>query len=205
MTAGGFRKFTGGKLVIATHNAGKVPEIAALLRPLGAECVSAAELNLPEPDETETTFEGNAALKARAAAKAADLPALADDSGLEVRVLGGAPGIYSARWAETKNGRDFGHAIQTLWDMVKEHEDRACSFACALSLAWPDGHAATFTGRAHGTLTFPPAGENGFGYDPVFTPTGHTRTFGEMTREEKTPLTHRARAFEQLAKACFGP
>jgi len=186
-----------GRLVVASHNAGKIREIAALLGPLGLEPVSAASLGLLEPEETETTFAGNAALKARAAADASGLPALADDSGLEVFALGGDPGVYSARWAGPN--KDFGVAMQRVWELLSARGgDRGARFVCALALAQPGGSVEVFEGEARGTIVWPPRGEKGFGYDPIFEAEGQTRTFGEMTHEEKLPLTHRARAFEKL-------
>ncbi|MBX3428041.1 MAG: RdgB/HAM1 family non-canonical purine NTP pyrophosphatase [Hyphomonadaceae bacterium] len=186
-----------GRLVVASHNPGKVHEIAALLGPLGLAPVSAGELGLPEPEETETTFIGNAALKACAAAKASGLPALADDSGLEVFAIDGDPGVYSARWAGPK--KDFGAAMQRVWESLSASgKDRSARFVCALALAQPDGSVESFEGEARGTIVWPPRGDKGFGYDPIFQPLGLDRTFGEMTHEEKLPLTHRARAFEKL-------
>lgn len=186
-----------GRLVVASHNPGKVREIAALLGPLGLEPVSAGELGLPEPEETETTFTGNAALKARAAALASGLPALADDSGLEVFAINGDPGVYSARWAGPK--KDFRVAMKRVWDEISATGAAPdARFVCALALAQPDGSVETFEGEARGLIVWPPRGEKGFGYDPIFQPDGMTRTFGEMTHEEKLPLTHRARAFEKL-------
>ena len=195
------RSFTEPKLVLATHNPGKVVEIAALLEPFGVEVVSAGELGLPEPEETEATFEGNARLKAHAAARAANLPALSDDSGLAVSGLGGAPGIYSARWAGP--GKDFGVAMAQVETELGENPDRSAHFVCALTLAWPDGHDETFVGKVHGALTFPPRGEHGFGYDPIFLAEGHTQTFGEMDPAQKHAMSHRADAFSQLVAACF--
>jgi XTP/dITP diphosphohydrolase len=190
-----------GRLVVASHNSGKVREIAALLAPLGVEAVSAGALGLPEPEETEATFVGNAALKASAAANASGLPALADDSGLEVFALGGDPGVYSARWAG--EDRDFGRAMRKVWEALeaKQARDTAARFVCVLALAAPDGAVETFEGEAQGTIVWPPRGDKGFGYDPVFLPTGLDRTFGEMSHDEKLPLTHRARAFEKLLAA----
>ncbi len=187
-----------GRLVVASHNAGKVREIAALLAPLGVEAVSAGELGLPEPEETETTFAGNAALKARAAATASGLPALADDSGLEVFALGGDPGVYSARWAGPE--KDFSLAMRRVHDALQAGggADRSARFVCALALATPDGALEVYEGEARGIIVWPPRGEKGFGYDPMFEPEGHARTFGEMSHDEKLPLTHRARAFEKL-------
>lgn len=190
-----------GRLVVASHNAGKVREIAALLAPLGVEAVSAASLGLPEPEETETSFAGNAALKARAAADASGLPALADDSGLEVFALGGDPGIYSARWAGPE--KDFAAAMARVRAAMQEiaATDRGARFVCALALAEPGGAIEVFEGEARGDIVWPPRGDKGFGYDPMFQLAGETRTFGEMSHEEKLPLTHRARAFEKLLAA----
>ena len=195
------RRLAAARLIVASHNAGKVCEIAALLEPLGIEAVGAAALGLAEPEETGDTFVANAALKARAAATASGKPALADDSGLVVPALDGAPGIYSARWAGP--GKDFRVAMDRIEAELAARGSEAIGvaayFVCALSLGWPDGHCETVEGRVDGTLTFPPRGPHGFGYDPIFVPEGHGRTFGEMRPEEKQPLTHRARAFEQLA------
>ena len=195
------RRLAAARLIVASHNAGKVREIAALLEPLGIETVGAAALGLAEPEETGDTFVANAALKARAAATTSGEPALADDSGLAVPALDGAPGIYSARWAGPE--KDFRVAMERIEAELatrgRETVGAAAYFVCALSLGWPDGHCETVEGRVDGTLTFPPRGPHGFGYDPIFVPEGHARTFGEMPPEEKQPLTHRARAFEQLA------
>jgi len=188
-----------GRLVVASHNAGKVVEIADLLAPLGVEAISAAALNLPEPEETETTFAGNAALKARAAALASGLPAISDDSGLEVFALGGAPGVYSARWAGPS--KDFSLAMQRVHDEMPAGADRGARFVCALALATADGNVEVFEGEVAGTIVWPPRGDKGFGYDPIFVPNGETLTFGEMSHEQKLPLTHRARAFEKLLAA----
>ena len=190
-----------GRLVVASHNAGKVREIGALLAPLGVEAISAASLGLPEPEETEATFAGNAALKSRAAAAASGLPALSDDSGLEVFVLGGDPGVYSARWAGPS--KDFRAAMERVWRELAEKgtTDFSARFVCALALSQPDGTTEVFEGEARGVIVWPPRGEKGFGYDPIFVADGETRTFGEMTHEEKLPLTHRARAFEKLLVA----
>ncbi len=186
-----------GRLVVASHNAGKVREIAALLGPLGLEAVSAGELNLPEPDETADTFEGNAELKALAATLSG-LPSLADDSGLEVHALGGAPGIYSARWGGPE--KDFGFAMRRVHDELTAlgTQNMRARFVCVLALASPDGEVQTFRGEVDGRIVWPPRGEKGFGYDPIFEPEGHSRTFGEMSHDEKLPLTHRARAFEKF-------
>lgn len=190
-----------GHLVVASHNQGKVREISALLTPLGVGAVSAAALGLPEPEETEATFAGNAALKARAAAQGARLPALADDSGLEVFALDGAPGVYSARWAGPD--KNFRTAIERVWRALQEKgaDNLSARFVCVLALAQPDGSVETFEGEARGRIVWPPRGEHGFGYDPIFVPDGHERTFGEMRHEEKLPLTHRARAFEKFVAA----
>ena len=186
-------------LVIASHNPGKVREIGDLLRPFGIETVGAAALGLVEPEETGTTFAENAALKARAAARAAKLPALADDSGLAVSALDGAPGIYSARWAWPK--KDFAIAMQKVEDALKGKSDRRAAFVAALALAWPDGRCDVFEGRVEGTLIWPPRGEKGFGYDPIFVPAGHTITFGEMEPAKKHTMSHRAKAFAKLVAA----
>jgi XTP/dITP diphosphohydrolase len=189
------------RLVIATHNSGKLREIEALLRPYGIAALSAGALGLPEPEETGATFEENAALKARAAAAASGMPALADDSGLTVAALGGEPGIYSARWAGPS--KDFSIAMQRVEERLAGAADRRARFVAVLALAWPDGDLELFRGEAEGRLVWPPRGTRGFGYDPMFVPDGHGRTFGEMAPEEKEPLTHRAAAFRQLAAACF--
>ncbi len=196
------RQFEGGRLVIASHNPGKVAEIRELLAPLGADAVSAGELGLPEPEETGTTFVENAELKALASARGANLPALADDSGLAVHGLGGDPGIYSARWAGP--GRDFGLAMKKVEEALGDNPDRTAHFACALALAWPDGHAETVEGAVYGTLTFPPRGGRGFGYDPIFVPDGQGETFGEADPDWKHSVSHRADAFRKLAARCFG-
>jgi XTP/dITP diphosphohydrolase len=187
-----------GRIVVASHNAGKVREIGELLAPFGVEAISAGSLNLPEPEETETTFVGNAELKARAAANASGLPALADDSGLEVFALDRAPGVYSARWAGPN--KDFKVAMARVWREleVKGASDFSARFVCLLSLAQPDGAIESFEGEARGHIVWPARGDKGFGYDPIFVPDGHAKTFGEMSGEEKLPLTHRARAFEKL-------
>lgn len=195
------RRFDDAKLVIASHNAGKVREIADLLNGRAISVVSAADLALPEPDETGETFADNARLKALAAAKSAGLPALADDSGLCVVALDGAPGIYSARWAGPD--RDFGHAMERIKVALDDNPDREAYFVCVLALAWPDGHCETFEGRVYGALTFPPRGDKGFGYDPIFEPVGEDRTFAEMDPVEKHQMSHRAQAFDLLLAACF--
>jgi XTP/dITP diphosphohydrolase len=195
------RVFSSGKLVIASHNQGKVREIGELLAPYGVEVVSAGALGLPEPEETGTTFVANAELKAHAAAKAADLPALADDSGLAVDALGGDPGIYSARWAGPS--KDFTAAMELVNDKMGANPDRNARFVCALALAWPDGHCETFEGVVEGDLVWPPRGKAGFGYDPMFQPKGHAVTFGEMDAHAKHAISHRADAFRKLVAACF--
>jgi XTP/dITP diphosphohydrolase len=196
----------GPKLVIATHNPGKLREIAELLKPLGIDCVGASELGLPEPEETGVTFVDNADLKARAAADLSGLPALADDSGICVDALGGKPGIFSARWAEDADGsRNFGLAMERTWQALEDigpDASRDAHFACALAIAWPnDGQAESFEGRVDGQLVWPPRGERGFGYDPMFVPAGFEQTFGEMEPAEKHAMSHRARAFAKLVEA----
>jgi XTP/dITP diphosphohydrolase len=195
------RRFPGGKLVIASHNAGKVREIADLLIPYDAEIVSAAELGLPEPEETGTTFTANAELKALAAARAAGLPALADDSGLAVAALDGRPGIHSARWAGPE--KDFTDAMERIDRELGQGTDRRAWFICALTLAWPDGHRQSYEGQVTGTLVWPPRGDKGFGYDPMFLPDGGELTFGEMDADDKHAISHRAVAFRKLIEACF--
>jgi len=194
----------GQRLIAATHNPGKVREIAALLEGR-FELIAAGELGLPEPEETETTFIGNAVLKARAAADASGLIAIADDSGLSVVALDGAPGVLSARWAETGTGRDFGFAMKRLEDAVNASgsTDAGAWFTCALAVAWPKGPVLAVEGRVDGELVFPPRGSFGFGYDPVFRPTGAHRTFGETPAEEKDQDSHRARAFAKLKAALW--
>ena len=196
----------GDKLVIATHNPGKLREIAELIEPLGITCVGAEELGLPEPEEIGNTFADNADLKAREAADLSGLPALADDSGLCVDALQGAPGIFSARWAEDADGnRDWARAMQKVWQEVEAAGPDAghdAHFACALAIAWPnDGQVENFEGRVDGTLTWPPRGSNGFGYDPIFVANGREVTFGEMEPAEKHGISHRADAFRKLVKA----
>ncbi len=195
------RRFAGGMLVIATHNPGKLGEIAELLAPFGVATAGAGALGLAEPEETGATFRENAALKAKAAAGAARLPALADDSGLTVEALGGEPGIHSARWAGPD--KDFAHAMQEVETALAGKRDRRAAFVCALALAWPDGHCETFEGRVAGLLAWPPRGARGFGYDPMFQPEGYAQTFGEMEPAAKHAISHRARAFAQLIAACF--
>lgn len=206
------RRLGRGKLVIATHNAGKLKEIFALLAPCGLECISAGALGLPEPAETGTTFVENALIKARAAAEASQLPALADDSGLSVAALGGRPGVYTADWAgrqwfEGPAGRDWYMAmgkVEGLLQGLGPGTDRACWFSCVLAIAWPGGETAVYEGRVDGQFTWPPRGLKGFGYDPVFTADGLSETFGEIDPEEKHRISHRADAFAKLVAAQFG-
>ena len=198
----GLKLEAGSRLVVATHNPGKARELAEILEGRFT-LVAAGELGLPEPDETETTFVGNALLKARAAAEASGLIALADDSGLSVTALDGAPGIYSARWAGPD--KDFSLAMAKVAERLEEagSQDFSAWFTCALAVAWPDGPAVVVEGRVDGTLTFPPRGELGFGYDPIFVPEGLTQTFGEMAPLAKDAMSHRARAFAKLKAALF--
>jgi XTP/dITP diphosphohydrolase len=200
------RRFTGKKLVIASHNKGKVREIAELMAPFGVEVVAAGELGLPEPAETGATFEANAEIKALAAARAANLPALADDSGLAVAALNGEPGIHSARWAGPT--KDFAIAMRAVENALtakaaQGNRDRRAHFVAALSLAWPDGHVETYRGEVRGHLVWPPRGDKGFGYDPIFVAEGETITFGEMEPARKHAMSHRAHAFAKLVAACF--
>jgi len=201
------RKFDGNRLLVATHNNGKLEEMAHLLEPFGVSVVGAGDMNLPEPEETEDTFVGNARIKAHAAAKATGLPALSDDSGITIDALNGAPGVYTADWAETGNGRDF------LMAMTRAHNElevrnaahpRTAQFRSTLVLAWPDGHDEVFEGIAPGHLVWPIRGKDGFGYDPMFVPDGHDITFAEMDRWEKNKISHRGRAMEMFVKGCFG-
>jgi XTP/dITP diphosphohydrolase len=206
------RRLGGETLVIATHNGGKLKEISALLAPHGLSCISAGSLGLPEPDETGKTFIENALIKARAAAEASGLPALADDSGLSVTALDGAPGVYTADWAERQwfegpPGRDWYMAMGKVEGMLAEkgpETDRSCWFSCVLAIAWPDGESIFYEGRANGTLTWPPRGTMGFGYDPVFVPVGSSQTFAEIEPEEKHRISHRADAFAKLVSEQFG-
>lgn len=195
------RKIAPGPLVAATHNPGKVRELRALMEPLGFVVSSAIDLNLAEPDETEMTFTGNAILKARAAATATNMPALADDSGLAVEALGGAPGIFSARWAGPS--KDFAIAMDKVKAelAIEGSGNHRAKFVCALAVVWPDGEAVVFEGYVHGELTFPPRGTHGFGYDPIFIADGETQTFGEMDQARKHAMSHRADAFAQLKAA----
>jgi XTP/dITP diphosphohydrolase len=195
------RRFTEPKLVLATHNPGKVGELVELLAPWGVEVVSAGALGLPEPEETGETFVENALLKARAACAATELPALADDSGLAVAGLGGRPGVHTADWAGSP--RDFGKAMRRVQDELGSNPDRRAAFHSTLALVWPDGHEEVFEGKVEGTLVWPPRGDIGWGYDPMFAPEGGTRTYGEMPAEEKHATSHRARALARLVAACF--
>ncbi len=195
------RKFDGGKLVLATHNPGKVMEIADLLAPFGADLVSAGELGLPEPEETGTTFIANAELKALASSEGSGIPALADDSGLVVPALGGDPGIYSARWAGPS--KNFQSAMREVEDRLRGEKDRTAHFVSALTLAWPDGHTVSVEGTVQGEITWPPRGDRGFGYDPVFVAVGYDITFGEMDPVEKHQISHRSEAFRKLVDLCF--
>ena len=200
------RRFSGKQLLVASHNKGKLEEIARLLEPFGVEAVSAAEMGLPEPAETETTFVGNARIKAHAAARATGLPALSDDSGIEVEALDNAPGVYTADWAETPKGRDFVVAMTKTWNMLEAlaaPAPRKARFCCTLVLAWPDGHDEVFAGEIEGQVVWPMRGELGHGYDPIFQPDGFEITFGEMDRWQKNEISHRADAFRKLVQGCF--
>ena len=192
---------SGARLVLASHNQGKLREIFEMLAPLGVEVISAGGLGLPEPDETEDTFEGNARIKALAAATASGLPALSDDSGFCVGALGGAPGVVSALWAGP--GRDFAPAMARVRRQMGDNPDRRAWFICVLCLAWPDGHTECFEGRVDGTVAWPPRGTNGHGYDPMFVPEDGSLTYGEIDQGEKHATSHRARAFARLVKACL--
>ena len=206
------RRIGSGKLVIATHNAGKLKEISALLQPYGVECLSAGSLGLPEPEETGTTFAQNALLKARAAAEGSGIVSLADDSGLSVAALDGRPGVYTADWAERQwfegdPGRDWYMAMGKVEGMLSERGpdiDRSAAFHCVLAIVWPDGEHAIYEGTCPGALTWPPRGELGFGYDPVFVPQGRDRTFAQIDPEEKHAISHRADAFAKLVAQQFG-
>ena len=196
------RKLAPGQtLVLASHNPGKLREIEALLRPLGIKVVSAGTLGLPEPPEDAPDFAGNARIKALASATASGLPALSDDSGFCVAALAGDPGVYSARWAGA--GKDFAAAMATVHERMGDNPDRRAWFIAALCLAWPDGHAETFLGRIDGAVVWPPRGDKGFGYDPMFVPAGAQRSFGEMNPDDKHAVSHRARAFAQVMASCF--
>lgn len=200
------RKFTGDTLLVATHNQGKLEEMRDLLSPFGITVIGAAEHNLPEPEETETTFVGNARIKAHNAAKISGLPSLSDDSGITIDALNGAPGVYTADWAETPNGRDFVMAMERTkreLDAVNAPEPRLAQFRCTLVLAWPDGHDEVFEGIMPGRLVWPMRGDQGHGYDPIFQPDGYEETFGEMDRWEKNKISHRADAFKKFVAGCF--
>jgi XTP/dITP diphosphohydrolase len=200
------RKLNGQRVVLATHNRGKAEEIAALMAPYGVRLVSSGALGLPEPAETAETFVGNARIKAHAAAAASGLIALADDSGIEVAALGGAPGVHTARWAETPGGRDFALAMRRTWEALERvaaPEPRRARFCCALVVAWPDGSDAVFEGTVSGRIVWPGRGTLGHGYDPIFQPDGYDITFGEMDRWEKNRISHRADAFRKLVAACL--
>jgi XTP/dITP diphosphohydrolase len=191
----------GKKILVATHNQGKLEEISALLGPLNVTIVSAKDLNLPEPEETEDTFVGNARIKAHAAAQASGLPSLSDDSGIEINALGGAPGVYTADWAETPLGRDFVVAMTKTHDLLEEKNapfPRKGRFCCTLVLAWPDGKDFVYEGKMEGKIVWPMRGDQGHGYDPIFQPDGYKKTFGELDRWEKNRLSHRAKAFEKF-------
>ncbi|WP_412504517.1 RdgB/HAM1 family non-canonical purine NTP pyrophosphatase [Roseovarius sp. SYSU LYC5161] len=200
------RKFEGRALLVATHNHGKLEEITDLLGPFGVSISSNADHDLPEPDETETTFVGNARIKAHAGARATGLPTLADDSGITVDGLDGAPGVHTADWAEGPGGRDFIKAMTRTWEELSARNvpaPRLAQFRCTLVLAWPDGHDEIFEGIMPGRIVWPMRGEQGHGYDPIFQPDGYDVTFGEMDRWEKNRISHRARAFEKLVEGCF--
>lgn len=200
------RRFEGGRLVAATHNAGKLAEIRDLLARFPVDVVSARDLGLPEPEETETTFVGNARIKAHAAAAASGLPSLADDSGIEVDALGGAPGVHTADWATVEGGRDFVRAMERTWAALEDArapEPRTARFRCTLVLAWPDGEDAVFEGAVEGRCVWPMRGRQGHGYDPMFQPDGQPLTFAEMPPAEKNRISHRARAFARLVDGCF--
>jgi XTP/dITP diphosphohydrolase len=200
------RRFEEKKLLIATHNRGKFAEVEALFQPFGIDLVGGFELGLEEPEETETTFVGNARLKAEAAVRATGLPALSDDSGIAVDALDGAPGVYTADWAETGNGRDFKLAMRKTWDLLEERKapaPRSARFLCTLCLAWPDGHHEIFEGRLDGEVVWPMRGEEGHGYDPIFMPEGYSQTLGEMEPAEKNRISHRADAFGKMIAGCF--
>ncbi|MEM9522814.1 MAG: non-canonical purine NTP pyrophosphatase [Pseudomonadota bacterium] len=200
------RGFKGTTLLIATHNRGKMEEIARLMAPFAVETVSAGDLGLDPPEETATTFAGNAKIKARAAATAANMIALSDDSGIEVDALRGAPGVHTADWAETGNGRDFRMAMTRTWEELEAIDapfPRTGRFRCALALAWPDGHTEVFDGKIEGRIVWPMRGTKGHGYDPIFQPDGYDVTLGEMDRWRKNEISHRADAFGKLVDSCF--
>ncbi|WP_397541614.1 RdgB/HAM1 family non-canonical purine NTP pyrophosphatase [Roseovarius salis] len=201
------RRFDGDTLLVATHNKGKLEEIANLLAPFGVSVVGAAEKGLEKPEETEATFAGNARIKAHAAARATGLPALSDDSGIVIDALDGQPGVYTADWAETETGRDFVMAMTKAHDKLLAcgaPEPWTARFCCTLVLAWPDGHDEVFPGTVEGRIVWPMRGDNGHGYDPIFQPNGYDITFGEMDRWQKNRISHRADAFAKLVNGCFG-
>ena len=195
------RKLNEKQIVLASHNKGKLKEIGHLLKPFGISVISASDLGLDEPEETENTYAGNARIKAHFAAKVSGKPALSDDSGVSVEILDGAPGVYSADWAETSNGRNFSMAMSKIWDKI-QHAEKPCKakFCCTLCLAWPDGHDELFEGSINGEIAWPPRGNNGFGYDPMFIAEGMHQTFGEMLPTDKHLISHRADAFKKLIK-----
>ena len=195
------RKLNEKQIVLASHNKGKLKEIGHLLKPFGISVISASDLGLDEPEETENTYAGNARIKAHFAAKASGKPALSDDSGFSVEILDGAPGVYSADWAETSNGRNFSMAMSKIWDKI-QHAEKPCKakFCCTLCLAWPDGHDELFEGSINGEIAWPPRGNNGFGYDPMFIAEGMHQTFGEMLPTDKHLISHRTDAFKKLIK-----
>jgi XTP/dITP diphosphohydrolase len=199
------RKLLPGRLVIASHNAGKVLEINELVAPFGIEAIAAGALGLPVPEEHEKSFMGNARIKALAAATASGLPALADDSGMEVMALGGRPGVHTADWAETPKGRDFYRAMERVRQELEEtgSSDRSARFVCCLCLAWPDGRTEAFLGEVAGHLSFPPRGTMGFGFDPIFVPEGYDKTFAELDPATKHAISHRADAFRKLVATCL--
>ena len=200
------RQFTDKRLLVATHNAGKLDEMRALLAPYGVEVVGAAQMGLAEPAETEDSFVGNARIKARAAMQATGLPVRSDDSGICVDALGGAPGVQTADWAETPQGRDFAMAMERTWrelEAVDAPAPRRAQFRCTLVLMWPDGHEEVFEGVLPGQVVWPPRGAEGHGYDPIFQPDGHPVTLGEMPAKTKNSLSHRARAVSRMIEACF--
>lgn len=200
------RKLVERKIVLASHNQGKLVEISALLQPFGISAVSAGDLGFAEPEETEDNFAGNARIKAHFASKSSGLPAFSDDSGIMVDALGGAPGVYTADWAETPTGRDFPMAMTRVWnelETISAPEPRVAHFVCTLCLAWPDGHDEIFEGRASGRLVWPMRGDRGFGFDPMFVPEGRDQTFGEMDPADKHAISHRAVAFAAFVSACL--
>ena len=200
------RKFSGEQLVIATHNQGKLEEIRHLFEPFKIDIIGANQLNITEPEETEDSVAGNALITAHFSAKMSNLPSFADESGIKIDALNGAPGVYTANWAETSGGRDFVYAMEKTHNALSEVDapyPRSAQFRCTLVLAWPDGHDEVFEGVIEGSLVWPMRGENGHGYDPIFLPNGYSETFGEMDRWEKNKISHRADAFSKLLSGCF--